>query len=64
MSKAKKITKKDEAEVRKPGKVTALALPGTREIAPSAFISQAITQGASVETMEKLMNLQDRKSVV
>jgi hypothetical protein len=54
------MTKKITPKKKKPAETTALALPGTKEIAPSAFISQAITQGASVETMEKLMNLQDR----
>jgi len=35
-------------------------VPEQREILPQTLIAQAITQGVPVETMEKLMDLQDR----
>lgn len=48
-----KIKEKKESK-----KSLALVIP--RDVQPQALIAQAITQGANVETMEKLMNLQDR----
>ena len=41
-------------------KETAIVMAPQREMTPQTLISQAITQGVNVETMEKLMNLQDR----
>ena len=41
-------------------KKTAIVVAPQREMTPQTLISQAITQGVNVETMEKLMNLQDR----
>ncbi len=54
---AKKQKKLKEA-VKKPE--TALIVSKPTEMSPQNLISQAITQGVSVETMGKLMDLQDR----
>lgn len=40
--------------------VTALVAKEERALSPQNLISQAITQGANIETMSKLMDLQDR----
>lgn len=67
MNKKGKKSKKEKkkagslaAPVKAESKKDAIVVAPQQQLAPQSLIAQAITQGANVETMEKLMNLQDR----